>query len=426
MFRKHPKGMMVLFLIEMWERFGFYIMSAIYVLYMDKVLKFSDGRKGVLYGVFLAAAYLFPLVGGWLGDKVIGQIKTVRSGAVLMAIGYVLLAVSGQGFVAPFYAGLIFVAVGTGIFKVNMSVLVGNLYRAKTELKDAGYNIYYMGVNVGATLGPLAATIIGILFENYNISFWSAAVGMLISIASLELGKSYLFEADTSGALTSDAVRQAGQAYMEPKEFWQRIVTLGVLFLIASLFWVPFYQNGLALTLFADRSTRINTFLRPETYVMFNAIFILILTPPMLGLFSRLRRRDREPSTPLKIFLGLLIMALAMAIMAVASLAGGNADEKIMSPLWLISAYLFITLAEILISPMGQSYVSKVAPPKIQGLMMGGWFLSTALGSLSSGIFGNFYSTIAHHQYFLLLAGLSVFASLLVLVFMKKLKRFAH
>jgi len=424
MLKKHPKGLMALFLIEMWERFGFYIMSAVYVLYMDKVLHFSDSVKGTLYGAFLAASYMFPLVGGWLGDKVLGQIRTIRIGAVMMAIGYVGLAVSSLQFIEPFYLGLIFVALGTGIFKVNMSVLVGNLYRDKMELKDTGFNIYYMGVNVGATIGPLAATIIGILFENYNITFWSAAVGMIISILSLEFGKKYLSEADTRGVHKA-MYTQRNNTLMDTKEFWQRIVTLAILFLIASLFWLPFYQNGLALTLFADRSTVAYTFLRPETYVMFNAIFILVLTPPLLSLFSYLRGRDKEPSTPIKIFLGLLIMGFAMGIMVLASLTGGNDDMKIMSPMWLISTYFFITLAEILISPMGQSYVSKVAPPKIQGLMMGGWFLSTALGSLSSGIFGNFYSRIAHHEYFALLAGISVLAAFFVLLFMKKLQRFA-
>jgi len=424
MFKKHPKGIAALFLIEMWERFGFYIMTAVYVLYMEKTLNFDDSQKGLLYGLFLAAAYLFPLAGGWLGDKIIGQLQTIRTGIWMMTLGYVGLAVSSQELIWPFFAGLISVAVGTGIFKVNMSVLVGNLYRDKTHLKDAGFNIYYMGVNVGATIGPLTATIIGAVFESYNISFWAASAGMLISAVALEGGKKYLIEADSKSESIKTHINNHNA--MSSKETVQRIVTLIVLFLIASLFWVPFYQNGMALTLFADRSTVPYKFLRPETYVMFNAIFILLLTPPLLALFSKLREKNLEPSTPVKIFLGLLIMGLAMGIMFIASIMGGNDDVQIMSPMWLIMTYLFITLAEIMISPMGQSYVSKVAPPKIQGLMMGGWFGSTALGALSSGIFGRFYSTISHDMYFLLLAGLSVFAAVMVLIFMKKLKRFAE
>jgi len=422
--RVHPRGIWNLFFIEMWERFGFYIMSAVYVLYMEKALHFDDAKKGILYGMFLFFSYAFPLLGGWLGDKVLGQLKTIRIGAIMMAIGYVSLASSSSDRLVFFYLGLALIASGTGIFKVNISVLCGNLYREKPELKDAGFNIYYMGVNVGATIGPAVATILGVMYDDYRISFWAAACGMVLSLIFMQIGQKNLIEVDTRQS--TETPIEDGLEVMEPREFRQRIWTLCVLFFIAALFWVPFYQNGLALTLFADRSTVAYKFLRPETYLIFNAFFILVLTPPLLALFSRLRKSSREPSTPVKIFLGLLIMGFAMFIMVIASWMGGNSDTPIMSPMWLISTYLVITLAEILISPMGQSYVSKVAPRKIQGLMMGGWFASTALGSLSSGIFGSFYSSLSHDKYFMLLAGLSVFAALLVLLFMKNLKRFAN
>jgi POT family proton-dependent oligopeptide transporter len=422
--RKHPRGIWNLFFIEMWERFGFYIMSAVYVLYMEKALHFDDAKKGVLYGLFLFASYAFPLLGGWIGDRVLGQLKTIRIGAIMMAAGYVSLAVSSAENHVSFYLGLALIASGTGIFKVNISVLCGNLYRAKPELRDAGFNIYYMGVNVGATLGPAVATILGIIFDDYRISFWAAAAGMFLSLIIMQFGQKNLIEVDTNQSTTWHGETPTGT--MDPREVRQRIWTLCALFFIAALFWVPFYQNGMALTLFADRSTVAYTFLRPETYLIFNAFFILVLTPPLLALFSRLRTASREPSTPVKIFFGLLIMAAAMFIMAAASWMGGNLDTPIMSPMWLINCYLVITLAEILISPMGQSYVSRVAPPKIQGLMMGGWFASTALGSLSSGIFGSFYSRLSHDQYFMLLAGLSVFAAILVLLFMRNLKKFAN
>ncbi|TFH05406.1 MAG: MFS transporter [Spirochaetales bacterium] len=391
---------------------------------MEKALHFDDAKKGVLYGLFLFASYAFPLFGGWLGDNVLGQLKTIRIGAMMMAVGYVSLALSSAENHVLFYLGLALIASGTGIFKVNISVLCGNLYRAKPQLRDAGFNIYYMGVNVGATLGPAVATILGIIFDDYRISFWAAAMGMCLSLIIMQFGQKNLIEVDTNQSTTWHSETPIGT--MDPKEFRQRIWTLCALFFIAALFWVPFYQNGMALTLFADRSTVAYKFLRPETYLIFNAFFILVLTPPLLALFSRLRKSSREPSTPVKIFLGLLIMGFAMFIMAVASWMGGNADTPIMSPMWLINCYLVITLAEILISPMGQSYVSKVAPPKIQGIMMGGWFASTALGSLSSGIFGSFYSRLSHEQYFMLLSWLSVFAAVLVLLFMKNLKRFAN
>ena len=422
--RKHPSGIWNLFVIEMWERFGFYIMSAVYVLYMEKDLHFDDAKKGILYGLFLFASYTFPLLGGWLGDKIMGQLRTIRLGAAMMALGYVAMAMSSLDRLGLFYAGLALIASGTGIFKVNMSVLVGNLYRNKPELKDAGFNIYYMGVNLGATIGPAVATVFGVLFEDYHISFWAAAVGMVLALLIMQVGQKNLRKVDTSQSI--ELREQNDAEIIESKELWQRIATLCALFFIAALFWIPFYQNGLGMTLFADRSTVAYKFLRPETYLIFGALFILILTPPLLTLFGWLRKHDREPSTPVKIFLGLLIMGFAMFIMVVASWMGGNSDTPIMSPMWLITSYLFVTLAEILISPMGQSYVSKVAPPRIQGLMMGGWFASTALGSLSSGIFGSFYSKMTHDQYFMLLSGLSVFAAMLVLLFMKNLRRFGN
>jgi POT family proton-dependent oligopeptide transporter len=435
MLKKHPRALAFIFFTEMWERVGFYTLMAILVLYMDKVLGWSDARKGDYYGLFLALCYFVPLLGGWLGDKVIGQIRTVRAGAFLMALGYVGLAVSGPGRVAAFYVGLLLIGLGTGIFKVNMAVLVGNLYAGRPELKDAGYNIFYMGVNLGAMVAPLVATLNNAVFHSYNLSFWVAAVGMVFALIIFRAGEPHLRPMDTklgSGGVTGAAKSPAGAApsaasgaALDKREERQRIATLVILFLIVILFWVAFYQNFFGLTLFAERSTVVLKWLRPETYQFFEPFFILALTPLLLALFSRLNRAGKEPSTPVKILLGMLIMSLAMGVMVFAALAGGNRDENIMSPAWLIGTYFIVTLAEILISPMGQSFVSKVAPPKIAGLMMGGWFAATAAGSYGSGLLGKSYSSMAHHEFFLLLAGLMLLAAVLVALFLKKLKRFA-
>jgi len=434
MLKKHPKGLAFIFFTEMWERVGFYTLMALLVLYMDKVLGWSDSRKGDFYGIFLALCYFMPLVGGWLGDRVFGQIKTVRAGAFLMCFGYVGLAVSSANHVTTFYVGLLLIAVGTGIFKVNMAVLVGNLYSDKVHLKDAAFNIFYMGVNLGAMIAPLVATVNSAVFHSYNLSFWVAAVGMVFAVIIFDVGRPHIRIADVkkgveasaaASAPPSAAVPAAPPLAMDRREQTQRTVTLVILFLIVIFFWVAFYQNSFGLTLFAERSTIVLGWLRPETYQFFEPFFILVLTPLLLSLFTRLSLRGREPSTPNKIFLGMLIMGLAMVMMVGASLAGGNKDQNIMSPAWLIGTYFVVTLAEIMISPMGQSFVSKVAPPKIQGLMMGGWFAATAAGSYGSGRLGKSYSRFAHHQFFLILAGLLVLAAILVLAFMKKLKRFS-
>jgi len=434
MFKEHPRALGFIFFTEMWERVGFYTLMAILVLYMDKVLGWPDGRKGDIYGLFLALCYFVPLLGGWLGDKVIGQIRTVRAGAFLMALGYVGLGVSGPGHVATFYVGLLLVGIGTGIFKVNMAVLVGNLYSGRPELKDAGYNIFYMGVNLGAMIAPLVATLNNAVFHSYNLSFWVAAVGMVFALIIFRAGEPRLRPIDTklgsggrpaASAPSSPSHAMAPAAAIDKREERQRVATLVILFLIVIFFWVAFYQNFFGLTLFAERSTVVLKWLRPETYQFFEPFFILALTPVLLALFARLNRAGREPSTPVKILLGMLIMSLAMGVMVFASLAGGNRDQNIMSPAWLIGTYFIVTLAEILISPMGQSFVSKVAPPKIAGLMMGGWFAATAAGSYGSGLLGKSYSRLAHHEFFLLLAGLMLLAAVLVALFLKKLRRFA-
>lgn len=435
MLKKHPRGLVFLFFTEMWERVGFYTLIAILVLYMDKKLGFADARKGDIYGLFLALCYFMPLLGGWLGDRVLGRRTTVRIGAVLMAAGYVGLAVSSAARTLPFFLGLTLVGVGTGIFKVNMSVMVGNLYADRPGLKDAAFNIFYMGVNLGAMIAPLLATVISVVWGSYNISFWICAVGLILALIIFQAGDKAIAPADFRGASRlygsvpgsshSPGAAAPGPAEMPPAEARSRVAALVTLYFIVVFFWTAFYQNGFALTLFAERSTLVLPWLRPETYQFFEPAFILLMTPLLLALFARWSARGREPSTPVKIFAGLLIMSASMLVMVAAGLLGGNRDVPVMSPAWLIGTYFLVTLAEILISPMGQSYVSKVAPPRLAGLMMGGWFAATALGSYGSGLLGKQYGRFAHHQFFLLLAGLLGLSALLVLAFLKKLRRYA-
>ncbi|MCK7518309.1 MAG: hypothetical protein MZV64_11575 [Ignavibacteriales bacterium] len=410
---------------------------AILVLYMDKVLGWSDGRKGDTYGLFLALCYFVPLLGGWLGDRIIGQIRTVRAGAFLMALGYVGLAVSGPGRITTFYLGLLLIGLGTGIFKVNMAVLVGNLYAGKARAQGRrlqhllhgreprGHGRPARGHAQQRRLPQLHPLVLDRGGRHDlrpdHLPGGRAPPAAHGQRAGARRGRPGQNAAAAGPAAASPA---AGPA-PDKREERQRIATLVILFLIVIFFWVAFYQNSFGLTLFAERSTVVLKWLRPETYQFFEPFFILALTPLLLTLFGRLNRAGKEPSTPVKILLGMLIMSLAMAVMVFASLAGGNRDENIMSPSWLIGTYFIVTLAEILISPMGQSFVSKVAPPRIAGLMMGGWFAATAAGSYGSGLLGKSYSRLAHHEFFLLLAALMLAAAVLVAVFLRKLKRFA-
>jgi proton-dependent oligopeptide transporter, POT family len=426
MLKRHPRGLTILFFTEMWERVGFYTLMAILVLYMDSEFSWSNSRKADVYGIFLALCYFVPLLGGWLGDRVLGQLRTIRIGASLMSCGYVALALSSQQRPAPFFAGLLLIAFGTGIFKVNMSVTMGKLYADKPELKDTGFNIYYMGVNVGAMIAPLLATLNSVVFHSYTLSFWISAAGLLLALLILEIGEKHLAVASRLPMTGSPAEPATVKApAIDPRDERRRIVTLLALFATIIFFWISFYQNGFALTLFAKNSTVTYKLLRPETYQFFQPFFILLLTPPMLALFSWLRRNGREPSTPLKILMGMGIMVAANLVMVQACLGGGNRDANLMSPGWLISTYLVVTMAEILISPMGQSFVTRVAPPRFQGLMMGGWFAATALGGYGSGLVGKWYDAMPHHTYFLLLTALIVLAIVLLLAIYRYLRRYA-
>jgi POT family proton-dependent oligopeptide transporter len=423
---------MVLFFTEMWERFGFYIMMAIFYLYMEKNLGWSDERKGTYYGAFLGMVYFVPILGGFLGDRILGQRHTIRVGAVLMMFGYVALACSSLERIAFFYAGLVLVAVGTGLFKANISVLVGNLYEEGSKFKDAAFNIFYMGVNLGAALAPLAATLIHNRLNSYNLSFAAAAVGMVASMVIFQAGRKYLVPAhagnlSAEGVPPSERGRDAhATTTPSPAEDRQRIVSLLTLFAITIFFWVAFYQNGSSLTLFAERSTVKLDWLKPETYQFFNPFFILVLTPLLVMAFGRMREKGWEPSSASKIFAGMVVMGLSVVIMVFAARAGGDRDQNLMSPLWLISSYFAVTVSEILVSPMGLSFVSKVAPPRMRGLMMGCWFSATALGSYGAGLLGKYYGRFDHHDFFLIIAAMPFVSALLVLPFLKRLNRFSR
>ncbi len=426
MFKKHPRGLGTLFFTEMWERFGFYTMMAIFVLYMDLDFGWPDELKGQIYGIFLAGVYFFPIFGGWMADKFLGGRNTIRIGAIVMAVGYSGMALSAVNRLPIFYLSLILIAVGSGLFKANISVMVGNLYKEGSELKDTGFNIFYMGINIGALVAPLVATFLRNTF-NFNICFAVAAVGMLISLAIFQLGGVNYQHADShpKHKKNTAASREHTVPIMTKEEERQRLASLAILFAIVIFFWMAFFQNGSALTMFAERSTRIYRFLKPETYQFFNPFFIVVLTPLLVSIFSSLRKKGREPTSAAKISIGMFISSLSLVIMIIASLMGGNQDQNIMSPFWLIGTYFFVTISELFVSPMGLSFVSKVAPKRFQGTMMGCWFGATAIGAYASGLLFSFYSKIPHHLYFILLAACLCITGLLVLFFIKKLNRFA-
>ena len=419
MFKGHPKGLMTLFFTEMWERFGFYTMLAVFVLYMDETLGWSDAFKGQVYGLYLGFVYFTPIAGGWIADKFLGYRKTIIIGAIVLASGYLLLSLSGPDKIWLFYSALGVIIIGNGLFKANISVLVGNLYADGSKNKDAGYNIFYMGINLGAFIAPLAATWLHDYFGSYQSAFAAAAVGMLLSLIVFEIWKKNYSHSAKRDAHTGT---QVTEEKVSPEKERARIFALLTIFAIVIFFWMAFHQNGFALTLFAQRSTVLIDWLKPETYATFNPLFILFLTPLVVGFWGWLRKRGKEPSTPAKIGFGMFISGLSLIIMVVAGLMGGNADANNMGPQWLISTYFVITIGELCLSPMGLSFVSKVAPARMRGLMMGGWFGATAIGNYLSGLFGGFYNSMPHHLFFGFLVLLLFISALLLRIFLKKLK----
>jgi len=447
MFKGHPKGLKVLFFSEMWERFGIYTMLAIFTLYMGNYFGWPDDKKGQVYGLFLALVYFSPVLGGYIADKFLGFPKTIKIGAILTGIGYGILAIPKPSELL-FFTGLFVVAMSNGLFKANISVMVGNLYEKNSPLKDSGYNIFYMGINVGAFLAPIAATFlrnsVGMEY-GYNAGFGAAAAGMVLSFITFRLGQaSYR----ASAALVAEQVTNSTipEEVVSPKKEKDRIVALVIVYLIVVFFWMSFHQNGFALTLFADRSTRpmdLPDALRgilyfvlgisdpanaseAEFYQVFNPMFILLLTPLVIKFWSYLNARGLEPATPAKIGFGMFICGIGFSIMIGASILGGDADAKSMSPLWLISSYFVQTLAELCLSPMGLSYASKMAPHRWRGLLMGGWFAATAVGNYLAGFLGSFYSTWSHTQFYSVLTVCCFFSALMIIVFLKKLKQAAE
>jgi len=497
MLKGHPKGLYVLFFSNMGERFGFYTMLSIFVLYIKENFGWDAEQAGRVYGLFLFGIYFMPLLGGFLADKVLGYGKTIAIGTVIMSAGYALLAVPTK---APLlvYAALAVISVGNGMFKGNLAVLVGNLYdKEKAQLRDSAFSIYYMGINIGAFFAPYAAsgmkdyfhTTLGTtLAQGYNAAFAVSGAAMLLSLVIFLALRRFYAHTDRRAAAKGAAA--AGEVELTPAQERGRITALLIVFGIVVFFWMAFHQNGFTLTLFAENYTvqevsrasyllfdlpsllgivafisgvvfalrggmaawarglaaaaalggaglavyKYTTFadqnpITAELFQSFNPIFIVFLTPLIVSAFASLAAKGREPSSPAKIGIGMLLTAIGFAVMvaasqglaSVGSLNGGRSPELV-TPYWLISTYFVLTFAELFLSPMGLSFVSKVAPPRLKGLMQGGWLGATAVGNLLAGFIGMFYKTWELYQFFLMLVIAALVSALLVLAVLKRLK----
>lgn len=501
MWKKHPKALPFLFFSEMWERFGFYLILGIFTLYLkDAVGGFGmdEGESASLYGTFIALIYFTPFLGGLIADRKIGYKASIIIGGLLMGTGYCLMAIHT---IPMLYLAMALIILGNGFFKPNISTLLGNVYSTPQyqDKKDEGYNIFYMGINIGAFVcnffGAALYTMIG-----WGAAFIAAGVGMFIGVIIFVIGLRHYkafdirkplkpgdmplwkiftmvilpcivfgtigyFIQGTEGAIfdsnSTDAfifacvpvvVFFASLLIRSPKEEKAQMAALLSIFAVVILFWAIFKQNGSALNTWAARYTErhvegvsgsILTGLQQTETIVYkkdsvtlldnqfrkirengvevkgmdypsyfknmdmqetplhegegveawvaslsqsiNPFWVIVLTPLIVAFFTWLRRKGKEPTTPTKIALGLLISALSVLVMVAAVKAGNNGAEKV-SVWWLVASYGVITVGELLLSPMGLSLVSKLSPERITSLMMGGWFLSTSIGNKLSGV----------------------------------------
>ena len=472
----HPRGLATLFFTEMWERFSYYGMRALLILFITTPvarggLGFSVARAGVIYGLYTSMVYLMCVPGGWMADRLFGQRRAVLYGGMLIVMGHVSLAVRSLPF---FYSGLALLVVGTGLLKPNVSTIVGQLYQLHDHRRDAGFSIFYMGINLGAFLGPIVVGYVG-QRVNWHVGFLLAGIGMTAGLTQYWFGSRFLGSAGLSakpergaqqklhrnmwigaaalvilmgalllaanagwieittkmvgdaGGLLLLAVTIAAFAWLFANPDWtplerRRLIAVAVLFVASALFFAAYEQAGSTLSLLADRGTRDEMFGIPFPSSWFQALpalFVISLAPAFAWLWIRLGRR--EPSTPVKFALGLLLVGLGYVGVG-AGTAGVAAGVRI-SPLWLSATYLLHVCGELCLSPVGLSVTTKLAPARIAGMMMGLFLLSISIGDYVAGRFASLYETYSPPFLFAVVAGFTISLGLVLLVLVKPIKR---
>jgi POT family proton-dependent oligopeptide transporter len=436
----HPRGLATLFFTEMWERFSFYGMRAILVLFMVAPvatggLGFSTAKAGLIYGIYMSMVYLSSVPGGWIADKILGQRMSILLGGLIIISGHISLALP---YLATFYAGLALIVIGTGLLKPNASTIVGQLYPPHDRRRDGGFYIFYMAINTGALLAPL---VVGTVAEkvNWHYGFGLAAIGMTLGVLQFVMGRKLLGRAGDPPPKNPEARRTfligvavcaalamavGGAAYagwiqistaglsnlvglflflltvgifawLLLRTGWtvverRRLVAVFILFLASAFFWSAFEQAGSTLTLFADRGTRRVIFgyqFPTSWYQILNSLFLVLLAPGFAALWLKLGRRD--PSTTTKFALGLLFAGLGFAILI--PVASGQA----VSPWWLVGTYFCHTIGELCLSPIGLSAMTKLAPAQIGAFIMGVWFLSISVGEFIGGRIAALYENVS-------------------------------
>ncbi len=473
----HPRGLATLFFTEMWERFSYYGMRALLILYMtaelaDGGLGYGVAAAGAVYALYTSLVYLLGLPGGWVADRFLGQQRAVLWGGVAIAAGQFTLAVPGE---AGFFPGLLLIILGTGLLKPNVSTIVGQLYAADDERRDAGFSIFYMGINIGAFAAPLICGFLGERVD-WHLGFGVAGVGMVVGLVQYVLGGHHLGEAGRRPVVPEDpAVATAqrrrlwvgiglaataavgvpllslsGLIRVTPEgvadsfgvillvltvaffgwlllgghwtsEERRRLLAILVLFVAAAFFWGAYEQAGSSLNLFARDVTdrTVLGFEFPASWFQWvPALFVILQAPLFAWLWVRLG--ERQPSSPAKFSLGLLFVGLGFVVMmAAAALAG---DGGRVGPGWLLATYFVHVVGEMCLSPVGLSTVNKLAPARVAGMMMGAWFLAAAVGNYMGGRVAGLYESLPLWQLFGWVAGTTIAAGLVLAALIRPIR----
>jgi POT family proton-dependent oligopeptide transporter len=400
----HPRGLATLFLTEMWERFSYYGMRAFLILYMTAPalaggLELSVADAASIYGTYTGAVWGVAILGGLAADRVLGAYRAVLIGGAIIALGHVALVFKALPF---FYLGLILIVVGTGLLKPNISTIVGALYEEGDKRRDAGFSIFYMGINLGAFLGPFIA---GYLAQrvDWHLGFGCAAIGMSLGLVQYVLGKRHLQPAIDRLAARPAPVATASAATggSLTTDEWKRIGAIVVFFVFASIFWGAYEQAASTLSLFGDRYTRHEIFgvsFPSSWFQTVQPLSVIILAPVFAWLWMRLG--SREPSSPAKFAWGLLFIAISFAMLLPAASMAQSGDGIRVSPWWLIAALFVTEFGELCVSPVGLSLVTKLSPVRLVGLMMGVWMLSNSAGNKLAGWAAGFFTTVPLTQIF--------------------------
>jgi POT family proton-dependent oligopeptide transporter len=447
----HPRGLSVLFFTEMWERFSFTGMRTLLFLYMvgsvqQPGLGFSAREAGTIYGTYTMLVFVSGMAGGWIADRWLGQYRAVLIGGIIIAAGHFSMAAPGLPF---FYTGLALIVIGTGLLKPSVSTMVGNLYAPEDKRRDAGFAIFYMGINTGGVLAIVCAWLGQ--KGSWHLGFAAAGVGMILGLIQYVVGRKHLAVDERPHPASGHPLPEAGEGprddgCREPSPAWrekvpltlseakrkgrmratsvtQRIAAIVILSLFALLFWAAFAQIGTTLTLFADRATRLTIagFGYPSSaFQSANPFFIIVFSPLIALLWMRLGKR--EPSSPTKFTLGLALHAVAFAILLPAAFEFESTNIRV-SPLWLIAFYLVQAIAELCLSPVGLSLVARLAPARTANLMMGVWFFATGMGSFVAGWIARYLEKGTYSNLFLITMAVMAISAVLLAAIGKPIRR---